>query len=884
MTITGRVGLFFAALLGCAAVLTVLVIDRNTAEFRQKHQALAEQSVRITIDEINVLLNEIRRATGLFISHNSELLWKLSHNPGDEATYQKIDEMLDEHFPEHFSFTVTNSRGQLLYDDFGEKIGQLCIRNIRDNFEDEHKHSIVVHPGPREYHIDIMVPWSYNGQKQGVFFKSYKLDHLARILKVSQPADHSLMIVKTTDPDLIEISALGGRDIIEQSRSIRLSDSEKANIIFSQPIEGTEWTMIGIIDPNAEAIYRTRFMRPIIAAWVVLLLLTLVALYTIRKEERKRSDAEHALQLSHDELETRVEEQTEHLRIFEKAANQADEIFFITDTDGLICYVNSKFERCTGYSKEEAIGQKPSILKSEAMEAGFYRELWETILNHESFNAIFTNRCKNGDLIYMDQTITPLEDNSGNIQRFISTSRDITSDKHNQEKLKYLSERDLLTGFYNFGHFEEIVSGRIAANETTSRHFALFYIHIVGYDQLYQTLGQIICDSVIIELAKRLKLLARESDILCRHGRSNFLMYVGEVSNDDEGCPSAERILRTFRKPMVIQSQDVSISTHIGIAIHPEDDNSFDGLIKRSYAAVNRSAGSPGDAYVFYKKGMSEIALERMHLEKQLRNALDKGEINFYYQPKIDIHTGELKGFEALARWTRQDDLQIIPPTAFIPVLEEIGEIGNLCYLAINEACSLLNELNIEGPIDFNVAINLSADQFKDHRIVDYIKNALVKYELAAHHLEFEVTESIMIHDVDEVVEILNAIHAIGCHISMDDFGTGYSSMQYLKTLPVDIVKIDQSFIKSIDVNPDDQTFAKSIIDMASNIGKRTVAEGVENSAQLQLLREMQCDMVQGYYVSRPIPADQLDDWIRQYDRNEYMARETDENLETIDA
>jgi diguanylate cyclase (GGDEF)-like protein/PAS domain S-box-containing protein len=887
VNITFRAAVFILGILGIAAVLSYLVFTRYVEDYERHQKELAEQAIRSVISELDTTLNEIKRGTRLFVFHNKDLIWEMSQNPENEVTYSKIEKLLREHFPEeYYSFTISDREGNLIYDDFGETIGPLCRRNIQQALEARNKSSVVVHPGPGEYHIDIMVPWKYENVQQGIFFQSYRLDVVSRLLQFAQPAQHWLVLTRHDDPQLIEITSQGGRDVVQRSRSNRLTDSEMSRIAYQQRVEGTEWLLSDIYDEGLLDSYRQRLWRPLIGAWATVLLLSMMSLFIINREERRRNLTEAKLRRSHDLLEEAVNERTQELvktnqqlkeemmrrdraesmqKIFTRAASQSSEIIFITDTNGTYEYVNPCFERATGYTSVEAVGRPGDLLKSGVMSVGFYRDLWETITDKKTFSAVFVNRKKDGELIYMDETITPLIDEEGNIEHYIATARDVTEDKSNQERLRYISDHDLLTNLFNRSYFERHVAEIISADPLRRRNFALIYIDIDRFDKVSAGLGHQAGDLILIELSRRMQVICKEYDMLARFGGDEFIIMLDSVTTAEEVLPELERVLHSLNKAVTIKGEPVTLTGSLGVALYPTDGETYEVLTKGAFAAVKRAKDAGGNCYEFYQEGMTDSATARLLLERQLNKAVENKDLTFSYQPKIMTSTGGLYGFELLSRWVNSETGQATSPAIFIPILEENGLISTLWSHAMEDACGMLAKpLNDIAP-EINIAMNLSSRQLSDFRLVDQIKRFLDEYELQASALEFEITESMLIENIDRAIKTLEGIKALGCKLAIDDFGTGYSSMQYLKSLPLDAIKIDKSFTSEIHIDSNDQIFVKTIIDMAHTLGMYSVAEGVENQEQYDELVKLGCDQVQGYFISKPVPVHELVAWVTSY-------------------
>lgn len=883
--ITLKALLFTLSLLLAAMSASLWIMARYDAEYRQKHEQLARQSVRAVASEIHILLESIRGTTRLFVEDHQQLLLDWSREPDDPVIHARIKTLLSHHFPEHYAFSLADLDGEPFREDFGETIGELCLSNIRDMGRAGHPQSLVVHPGPGAYHFDIMAPWSYRGSPMGIFFKSYRLSILSNLLRLGKAESQRLMLVRQSEPDLIEVTELGGRDAIADGRSIRLSTQEMQLIGASELIRNSDWKLVTLYDENLFQGHHREFLFPAMASWLALSLLGLIALILINKEERRRQSAEARLTESNDQLESRVKKRTKALkrlneqleseierrdkaestqRILQRATDQSNEIFFITDPDSIFLYVNPQFSRSLGYEAAEVIGQHSRILKSGLMEPVFYQALWKTVSAKRPFSGIFINRTRTGEIRYMDETITPILDDAGNTEYYIANCLDVTQDTENRERIRYISEHDPLTGLYNRDYVREYVNQHIAELQD-SYQFSLIYISVRRFEQLFEGLGQRLGNLLIKAVGKRLQGLVGDSCLLARAGTDEFLLIVREATNADEVVPVVLRLLSAFKKPMQVDGEDIIVTLNIGIAIYPQDAASYDDVMHCAYSALNRCKQESVDSYCLYRHGQAEKAAQWLMMERDIRTAMSEKRFQFYYQPKVSLQDGRLTGFEALCRWQERTTGQFISPEMFIPLVEEVGLIGELFKQAIRDAEIAVSREIRPLVMDTRVAINLSARQFRQPRLLEELENLWHELGLAPGDFEFEVTENALIDNVEDAARILHQLHERGCHISLDDFGTGYSSMQYLKTLPFDHLKIDKSFVMHMHEQEQDRTFVRSIIAMAHGLDMQVIAEGVEKRQHWDLLRSFGCDMAQGYFIGRPIPRDQLGEWISAY-------------------
>lgn len=903
-SIAGKVRLFIVVMLGMTVVLSYLLIQQYESEFRKNHQQVAEYAVNSVNTELAVLLKKLRNDTRLFVQQNSKMLWQLSLRPDDEDHYVQISNLLTEYFPEHYAFTVTDREGNPYYSDMGETIGDQCSDTIEtiisDKTEGHEGHEghearvIEVHPGPGEYHFDIVVPWEHNGIESGAFFISFHLNLLARVLKLGQPHSHSMMLIHEERYGLIEIGSEGGRDVVQLSRPNRLTESEKSRILYQQKLQGTRWVLVDLYNEGLMTGYRARLLLPFTFAWVAVLALSILSWLSINAYERKRMLAVQQLQESHDLLDKAYFEKTDKLTasnqqlrdetarrseaekmqfMLNTVVEQAGELALITDKYGIIEYVNAAFERITGYSSGEVIGKHTSMMKSGTMDADFYRQLWDTIrFEKKPFSGIFHNRKKDGQIIYVDQTISPLLDQLGDVEYYIATGRDITQDSETREKLRYVSEHDLLTGVYNIEYLENHLTNLLLKYDDAHQDFALVHIDVDRFSKIVAESGRQVSDQVLVKFTRQLGVVCGESDILARISGDEFMLFLNGICNLDELAPQINRIIKAIARPITINDHSFRLTASMGVAMHPHDGGDIDSLFQATLVALKRAKEHGGGSCEFYQEGMSELATAQIRLERQLNRAIENRELTYFYQPKVDIHTGELVGFEALARWYNKESESYVSPEIFIPILEANGLIGTLCSDAIMEACRVARDvLSPAGP-GLRMAINLSMRQITDSNLPEQIKKQIDNYQITPAMLEFEITENLLIADIQKVTTILDSLSDLGCHISIDDFGTGYSSMQYLRLLPIETIKIDKTFVSNIHTNGEDRIFAKTIVDMSHVLDKQVVAEGVENRQQLEILREMDCDSVQGFLISEPMPAEELQEWINAYDPEVYVS------------
>jgi len=558
--------------------------------------------------------------------------------------------------------------------------------------------------------------------------------------------------------------------------------------------------------------------------------------------------------IAHDQSERRM-------RILSSAIEQTDNLIVIMDREGMIEYVNLAFERATGYLKEEVQGTKIIPVKSEFHNRAFYKKLWGTILSGHSFCDVFINRRKNGSLYYEEKTITPLKDEHNKIVHFVSTGKDISERMNTQKQLYHLVHHDSLTNLANRTLLLDHLDKALAQAQRDKCMVALMFLDLDRFKTVNDSLGHNVGDNLLRAIAQRFHECVRGGDIVSRLGGDEFTVMLPVIRKNEEPAHVAQNLLDTLRQPIVINGHEIFCTASIGITLYPNDAKNTDELLKNADLAMYRAKAFGGDTFEFFTDELTEQSHQRLDIENKLRHALARKELSLHYQPQINIQSGDICGFEALLRWD-QPELGIVPPNVFIPILEETGLIIPVGEWVFETACACAKHLQLAGLHNFRMAINLSARQFHNKQLVSSIKQHLNDSKLKGHHLEIEITESLLIENIDATTFMLSELSGMGINISIDDFGTGYSSLAYLKCFPINTIKIDRAFVRDLMTDSDDRSIITAIIAMARNLGYKVIAEGVETNEQLEFLRKQRCDEVQGYIISKTLSAEQLDAWL----------------------
>jgi len=1011
-------------------------------ELGSYHSKISHHSVNSSVSEITLLLESLRNALQMLVDENQTLILQLSNTPDDERLLEQLNTKLTDYFPRFHAFTLSDNHGEVLTDDLGEKVGDLCRNDIR-LFATEQEHWVLIHPGPADYHFDIMVPWQHQGES-GVFFVSFHTDLLSDVLKHNEVPGHTLYVLHQERSNLIELISSGTRKTLDGENFI--DEQLAARVGHRGVIEGTRWEIIDLLSTDQMAADKEALWLKGARIFAGVTLFIIILMLISGREERLRARAEQMLRRSNHELEHRIAERTRelnnanthlqqaiddheraemmreslqsvlkliainfpidevltllalkvqttlfgavcaihrydadsHTLLLEVAPNASDALIksmgtisvsndsfgpglaaasgehtvtenlmspsctarachdasalgmhachaipingyesgllgtfslllpndepldnvqlellriaaditsialeqeritrhmsqlssaveqsadsiVITDTDGVIEYANPAFEATTGFSHRELIGNTNRLIRSGAHDDDFYAEIWNTLAAGRTYHGTIINRTKSGELYHEEKTISPLKDSEGNTTHYISTGRDITQRIEAEKRLDYLAHHDTLTGLPNRTLVYDRIEHAVAVSHRRNAPFAILYINLDRFKNINSSLGQVIGDELLKAVALRLKTSVSEGDTVSRSGGDEFVLLLDEIEQGDEARRTAERIVAELTQPFEILDHEIHTGATIGIAISPQDGDNPEKLLKNAHNAMSRAKRKGArNSYCFYTTEMSQRAQERHELESKLRHAIENNELFAVYQPKVNSASGDTIGFEVLLRW-QNPELGLIMPVRFIPILEETGMIYQVGMWLIRDVARFISS-GVVGTR--RVAINISALQCQSSNLCDYIREVVEEFKIDPKQLEFEVTESLLIDDVEAATRFLNELHSMGCTISLDDFGTGYTSMSYLTQLPIDVVKIDRSFIQNIATDNTTRSVVNAIIRLAESLDMKVVAEGVEQEDQLAIVNQLGCNTIQGFLFSKPLPTDAIPEWL----------------------
>ncbi|UPQ82375.1 EAL domain-containing protein [Pseudomonas knackmussii] len=552
---------------------------------------------------------------------------------------------------------------------------------------------------------------------------------------------------------------------------------------------------------------------------------------------------------------------THTLHLFQRAVEQSASAFILVDRNGVVDYVNPSFTAITQYSAEEVRGRRLTELSTLENLSELLFDTSSSLANSNSWQGEFRSRRKNLEPYWGQLSISKVYGENGELTHYIGIYEDITHSKLAQQHIERLAYTDNLTSLGNRPFFIRSIEERFASSKEPQ--LCLLLVDIDNFKRINDSLGHQTGDKLLASLARRLRNSLNRDSVLARFASNEFALLLDDMGLE-EGQHLAHQVLRILDKPLFVDKQLISVSASLGLACSPLHGTDPETLMKHAGQALHRAKANGKNQVQVFTEALHAEANYKLFVENNLRRALVQNELEVFYQPKLCLRTGRLQGLEALLRWNHPEK-GMIRPDQFISVAEETGLIIPIGKWVAREACRMGLQLAALGVGAPKMAINLSPKQFSDPDLVGSIAAILAEERLPSGCLELELTESLLLEATEETRQQLIGLKALGVTLAMDDFGTGYSSLSYLKKFPIDVIKIDRSFIKDIPGNQDDIEITSAVIAMARNLNLKVVAEGIETTEQLAFLRHQRCDIGQGYLFDKPIPGAQLACSLRRY-------------------
>ena len=579
-----------------------------------------------------------------------------------------------------------------------------------------------------------------------------------------------------------------------------------------------------------------------------------------RVAERTAELAEANHHLRH-EVDERIRAEAD-LRLAASVFHNTIEGITITDADGTILSVNPAFTAITGYKPEDVIGANPRVLKSDHHDAEFYRVFWEALKSTGLWKGEIWNRRKNGEAYLEWLSVSMVPDQNGKPLRYVAVFNDVTEMRRKDEHIRHQAYHDALTGLPNRLLLQDRLEHGLDVARRNKTSLAVLFLDLDRFKLVNDSLGHGVGDALLQAVAARVEACVRKSDTVARLGGDEFVVVLSDATSTDEVTHTADRIIAALGQSLNLGGQELHVTTSIGIAMHPQDGEDAHVLMKNADTAMYKAKEGGRNSFRFFDAGMNSRAIERLEMEMALRRAIGNQEFELHYQPKLLLSDRGTNGFEVLVRW-RRPGVGLVPPDDFIPLAEETGLILPIGAWVLEEACRQMADWRDQGLPVGRLAVNLSARQFQDPKLVETITETLDRNGLRHDLLEIELTESTVMTDPVQAAATLARLHETGITIAVDDFGTGYSSLGSLKRLPIQTLKIDRSFVTDIGSNAEDEAIVRTIITLAQALRLDLVAEGVETEAQAGFLAGLGCESAQGFLFSRPLPAAAVTDWLR---------------------
>lgn len=553
----------------------------------------------------------------------------------------------------------------------------------------------------------------------------------------------------------------------------------------------------------------------------------------------------------------------DHLRLASKVIQHSPDAIVVTDNRSRIISANPAFIRNSGFQARELLGRNIDILKSGYHDARFFTDMWNQIKHKGSWQGEIWNRDKSGTIKPEWLNIIALKNAKHGMTGYIGIYSSVARRQDAMDRIHHLAYFDILTNLPNRQLFNDRLRQALKYADRNSHLLGLLFIDLDRFKTINDTLGHAAGDKVLSLAAERLQACVRQTDTLARLGGDEFTIILQDINEDFDTVLVAEKVLQHFKAPLRLDNHELYITPSIGISLFPENGTSADDLIRFADTAMYRAKELGGNNYQLFDSNMGEPFRWNLEVETALRKAIEQHSLQLHYQPQFDLHTGAIIGVEGLARWN-DPELGVISPGTFIRVAENTGIIHTLGEQVLNLATDQAIRWGEQGIKGLRIAVNVSPVQMKQQEFFQRVKTITQRCNKSGNRIELEITETSLMENAEFMEEVLGQLSELGLEVAVDDFGTGYSSLSYLKRLPIDLLKIDQSFVRDLPSNSNDTAICRAIIAMAHSLNLSVLAEGVETEQQMQFLRKENCDEMQGYLFSKPVTADEISEMIRQ--------------------
>lgn len=561
---------------------------------------------------------------------------------------------------------------------------------------------------------------------------------------------------------------------------------------------------------------------------------------------------------------TQRKQQEAELRLWGKVFEGSNEAILITDAQLNIILVNKTYEKIMGFTEGEVLGVDTAKVGIQLHSHSFFRNLLSVLKERGYWQGELINRRKNGEKFPTWYSISQVLDSEGQVENYIAIFSDISERKKSRERIDFLAHHDSLTELPNRTLLNDRLDMAINTARRRKEKIGILFIDLDRFKNINDSLGHAAGDQILRQTAERLSAAVRTDDTVARLGGDEFVVLLPRVRDERSLAEVATKLRDELGVPFMLEDMPLHLSPSIGIAVYPDDGDNPDTLIKNADAAMYLAKEKGRNNYQFYTPLLNVRTLDRLKLEFDLRSAVEQKQFELHYQPQITAGSKKLYGAEALVRW-RHPERGLVPPNHFIPLAEETGLITRIGAWVIEEAARQVSNWHQAGHTDLVISVNISALQFHQADFLAQVQTQLAEAGTQPSSLELELTESMLMGDMEVSIQVLQAFRDLGYRIAIDDFGTGFSCLNYLRRLPVNILKIDQSFVRDMQSDKASLAIVSSIIKLAQSLGMETIAEGVETAEEAALLVSQGCRLMQGYYYSKPLPAAQFETWLQQW-------------------
>nr|WP_246347357.1 GGDEF domain-containing phosphodiesterase [Desulfurispira natronophila] len=551
----------------------------------------------------------------------------------------------------------------------------------------------------------------------------------------------------------------------------------------------------------------------------------------------------------------------QRLQLYESAFANTGEAIIITDSHGRIKEINPAFAAMSGYTLQEAVGENMRLLKSGYHDATFYRQMWQAVLDYGQWRGEVWNRRKSGEIFPAWLSVARIFDDDMDTIHYVGILNDLSEIDTTRKELEYKDSFDQLTGLPNKDHFMQLLDQAIKRCNFSAEYLSLLTVTIDNHRDICDRGGTETGDLFLQSVASRLHRYFVAPAIMARIRTNTFAILLPLAENHWDIKSAVGIIFRNTAHELNLDGCQYHSTVSIGIATYPNHASSPQLLLRNSLMAMHRAQAEGDSAYLHYSHQMQQEVLRDAQLGSALKGAIGRGEMEVHYQPKVSLLSGKVTGVEALLRWQREG--QMISPADFIPLAEKSGDILPIGEWVLRTACKQLRRWHDEGHDHLGVAVNLSGKQFRDTQLVDLVKDALQESGIPPQCLNLEITENMLIERVEEAIETMKRITELGVQMSIDDFGRGYSSLTYLKRFPINVLKVDQSFVKDLPTGQKDVAIASNIISLGKSLNLKVIAEGVETGDQLEFIRSRNCHEMQGFLFSKAITPEKISAMLR---------------------